>query len=206
MRAFAEREAIAQLARAGDSAAGARVEVSGGELDPRLQLAPCARTEAFAPNGMRYWGRASVGLRCVQGATWSVLVPVNVRIYGPGLVASRPLAASTPIGERDVHVAEVEWTREAQGVATSIEQLERRVLARPLQAGMPVPLAALRAAPAVGQGDVVKVVGNGVGFSISTSAVALASATDGQAVRVRTENGRILTGTARAGRIVEVLF
>jgi flagella basal body P-ring formation protein FlgA len=205
LRAFAEREALAQLANAGHAAA-ARVEVTGGQLDARVQLAPCARTEAFAPGGTRYWGRASVGLRCVDGAAWSVLVPVHVRVFGPALVAARPLAASMPIGADDVRVAEVEWTREAQGVVVDAAQLEQRVPARPLPAGLPIPLAALRSPQAVGQGDVVKVVGNGAGFSISTSAVALATAADGQSVRVRTDSGRVLTGTARAGRVVEVLF
>jgi flagella basal body P-ring formation protein FlgA len=58
----------------------------------------------------------------------------------------------------------------------------------------------------VGQGEPVRVVGHGNGFSISADGVALASATAGQSVRVRTESGRIVTGTARAGRLVEVQF
>lgn len=205
LRAFAEREAIAQLAHAGIGAA-ARFDVSGGQLDARTSLAPCARTEAFAPNGVRYWGRASVGLRCVDGANWSVLVPVTVKIHGPALVAAKSLAAATPLVADDVRIADVEWTREPQGVAVDPAQIDNRVLTRPVAAGMPIPLAALRSPQAVGQGDMVKVVGSGAGFSVTTSAVALAAAADGQPVRVRTETGRVLTGTARTGRVVEVLF
>jgi flagella basal body P-ring formation protein FlgA len=52
----------------------------------------------------------------------------------------------------------------------------------------------------------VRVIGNGRGFSISAEAIALASAQEGQAVRVRTDSGRVLSGTARAGRQVEVVF
>lgn len=205
LRAFAEREATSQLAHAGLNSA-ARIEVTGGQLDARTTLAPCARTEAFAPNGVRYWGRASVGLRCVDGANWSVLVPVQVRIHGTALVAARSLAASAPLGADDVRLAEVEWTREPHGVAVDPAQLDHRVLARPVSAGMPIPLAALRSPQAVGQGETVKVVGSGAGFSVTTSAIALAGAADGQPVRVRTESGRVLTGTARAGRVVEVIF
>lgn len=205
LRAFAQREAMTQLSHAGVNAA-ARIEVTGGLLDSRMLLAPCARTEAFAPNGIRYWGRASVGLRCVDGANWSVLVPVHVRVHGPALVAARSLAAAAPLGADDVRIADVEWTREPQGVAVDPSQVDNRVLARPVSAGMPIPLAALRSPQAVGQGDMVKVVGSGAGFSVTTSAVALAAAADGQPVRVRTEAGRVLTGTARAGRVVEVIF
>lgn len=202
-RRFVEQQAASTLAAAG---AQARIEVAVGELDARVKLAPCARTEFFVPSGARLWGRTRIGLRCVQGAIWSALIPVQVRIHGPALVAARHLAPLQPITEDDVHVAEVEWTREVLGVVTAAEQLDNRVPTRPIAVGQPIPVAALRAPQVVSQGDAVKVVGTGRGFSVSTAAVALAAAQDGQAVRVRTETGRVLTGTARAGRIVEVAF
>ncbi|HEU0201178.1 MAG TPA: flagellar basal body P-ring formation chaperone FlgA [Burkholderiaceae bacterium] len=201
---FALREA-ARIAGGTQS----RIDVQVGELDSRLQLAPCAKTETFLPRGVRLWGRAVVGVRCVDpnaGAPWSITLPVTVRVYGPALVATRALAAGTPIAATDVRSEEVEWTREAQGVATDFAQLAERVPARTLAAGQPIPLAALRAAQAVGQGDLVRVVGRGQGFSITTDGVALASALDGQPVRVRTDNGKVITGTARTGRIVELTF
>jgi flagella basal body P-ring formation protein FlgA len=147
-----------------------------------------------------------VGVRCVAGASWSIQVPVTVRIYGPALVAARPLAAGAPLLAEDVRTAEIEWTREAGGIVSRLEQIEGRVLARPVASGQPIALAALRAPQVVGQGEPVRLIGRGQGFAISTEGVALASATDGASVRVRTESGRIVTGTARAGRIVEVTF
>ena len=185
---------------------GARVEVTLGELNPRLQLAPCARIEPFLPANARLWGRSTIGLRCVQGATWSVQMPVTVRVFGPALVAARPLAANTPLTDADFTVNEVEWTREPQGVATDAAQIDQRVLTRAVATGQPVPLAALRAPQVIAAGDPVKLLGQGKGFAITAQAVALASAQDGQSVRVRTESGRILTGTARTGRRVEVAF
>jgi flagella basal body P-ring formation protein FlgA len=183
-----------------------RIDVVVGEVDARLQLAPCVRSEVFLPGGSRFWGRGFAGVRCVEGATWSINLPVTVRVFGPALVAARPLAAGAAVQANDVRSAEVEWTRESQGVVTSAAQLEQRVLARPVATGQPIPLVALRAPQAVGQGEPVRLIGRGTGFSISADGIALASATAGQAVRVRTESGRILTGTARAGRLVEVQF
>lgn len=202
LHVFVQREASAAIA-ARDQV---RIDVKVGQLDSRLQLAPCARIEPFLPAGTRLWGRANVGLRCVQGAQWSVLVPVTVRVHGPALVALRPLPAQSQVQPDDLRVAEVEWTREAQGVVTDLVQLDGRVLARPVAAGQAIPLAALRTPLAISQGDPVKLVGTGRGFTISAEAVALASAHEGQSVRVRTESGRIVSGTARAGRQVEVLF
>jgi len=136
----------------------------------------------------------------------SRLVPVTVRVHGPALVATRPLAPHTALEAADTQVAEVEWTREPQGVATDTAQLHNRVLQRSVGLGQPIPLAALRAPTVISQGDPVRVIGNGRGFSISAEAIALASAQEGQAVRVRTDSGRVLSGTARAGRQVEVVF
>lgn len=200
---FVQREAAAVAAQLGPNV---RMEVSVGTLASGMQLAPCARIEPFLPSGARLWGRSHVGLRCMDGANWTVLVPVTVKLFGPALVAARPLQALAPIALDDVRTAEVEWTREPQGVATDVAQIEHRVLTRPLGVGQPVPLAALRAPLAVGQGDPVKLFGQGRGFTIQTDGVALAAAQEGQAVRVRTESGRILTGIARAGRSVEVQF
>lgn len=200
-------QAFVQMqASGGVDAPSARIEVTLGQLDPRLQLAPCERVEPFVPPGVRLWGRAHVGLRCVEGATWSVRMPVTVRVFGPALVAARPLAPHAQITADDVTVAEVEWTRETQGVATDPAQLVNRVLLRPLNPGQPVPLAALRAPQVIAAGDPVKVLGQGRGFAVSADAVALGPAQDGQVVRVRTESGRVITGTARSGRRVEVTF
>jgi flagella basal body P-ring formation protein FlgA len=198
---FAQREAATQ-----DAARGARIEVTVAALDGRYNLAPCQRAEPFLPIGARLWGRTQVGVRCVQGATWSVLVPVLVRVYGMALVAAHPLAAAQPLAAEDVQAAEIDLSREPQGVATELAQIEGHTLNRALMAGQAIPVAALRAIQVIGQGDPVKIVGQGRGFAVATDGIALAAAQDGQAVRVRLESGRILTGTARTGRLVELAF
>lgn len=200
---FVQREASVAAASLGGDV---RLEVTVGTLASGLQLAPCARIEPFLPSGVRLWGRTHVGVRCMEGATWQVLLPVTVRVFGPALVAARPLPALQPVSADDLVSAEVEWTREPQGVATDPGQVAGRILTRPVGVGQPLPLAALRAPQVIGQGDPVRVLGQGRGFSVQTEAVALAAAQDGQLVRVRTSSGRILSGVARQGRTVEVQF
>ncbi len=198
---FAQHEAATQ-----EATRGTRVEVTVAALDGRYNLAPCQRAEPFLPVGARLWGRSQIGVRCVQGANWSVLVPVLVRVYGMALVAAHPLAAVQPLAPDDVQAAEIELSREPQGVVTELAQIDGRTLNRALTAGQAIPLSALRAVQVIGQGDPVKIIGQGPGFSVATDGIALAAAQDGQPVRVRTESGRILTGTARSGRLVELTF
>ena len=42
-----------------------RVEVTLGQLDPRLKLAPCDKVKAYLPENAQLWGKTRVGLRCV---------------------------------------------------------------------------------------------------------------------------------------------
>ncbi len=183
-----------------------RIEVAVGEPSSKLRLAPCTRAEPFLRGSSRLWGRSFVGVRCMAGAEWSIDVPVQVHVYGNGLIAVRALPAGQPIGPADVRSEEVDWTQESQGVASDFAQIEGRVPTRTIEPGRVIALATLREPAAVSQGDPVKVIAVGQGFSIATEAVALATAPTGQPVRVRMESGKVLTGTARTGRVVEVQF
>lgn len=181
-----------------------RIEVQTINPNASLDAAPCARPEVQTTRGARLWGRSAAMLRCPGQGAWSLRVPVNVRVWGNALVATRPLMASRPIEAADLREATVELTQEPQGVVTDFAQLAGQAPTRIIRTGQPIALIALRAQPVVSQGDPVKVMGRGKGFSVATEGVALNTAAQGQSVRVRTPSGRILTGIAQGGRIVEV--
>ncbi len=184
--------------------ATARVEVTVGQPDPRLALAPCNKAEPFLPTGSRLWGRSWVGLRCVDGARWSITIPVDVKVWGPALVAARALPANQPVQAADVQLQEIELSKESASVFADARSLEGKLLARPVAAGQAMRTDYFKAAPVIAQGDAVRLVAKGPGFSVSTDALALQHAGDGQAIRVKTEAGRVVTGVARPGRVVEV--
>jgi flagellar basal body P-ring formation protein FlgA len=195
LRAYVERQLVGTPGR---------VEVTVGELDSRRQLAPCGRAEPFVPPNARLWGRATLGVRCVEGAAWTVFVPLHVRIYGPVLVAARALPAGKVLDADDYRVAELELTREQPGMVASAEELRDRVTARPVAAGQPLRGDSFRVRPVLAPGDIVRVVHQGSGFTVSTEGKALGTATAGQVVRVQTESGRVVSGVASHGRIVEI--
>jgi flagella basal body P-ring formation protein FlgA len=183
-----------------------RVEIVFGQLDPRLTLAPCSRIEPFLPAGTKAWGRIHVGMRCRDGAAWTVFLPVNVKVFGTALAARRPLKSGEAPADNDVEPFESELSREPGLPVSDLKQVSGRILARALIPGQVLRMEHFRFAPAVSQGDQVKLVALGTGFSISADGEALAHALDGQSVRVKTETGRIVSGTARPGRIVELKF
>lgn len=181
-----------------------RVEVNVGQIDSRLQLAPCARIEPHLPANTRLWGRINIMLRCVQGANWNVSLPVTVRVWGNAVVAARPMQANEAITAADTMLQEIELTREPTTPITSTEQLEQKILARNVAIGTVIRHDMLRAMPVIASGDSVRIIAKGNGFSLTTEGRAMNQAADGQSVRVQTESGRIVSGTARAGRIAEI--
>jgi flagellar basal body P-ring formation protein FlgA len=181
-----------------------RFDVQLGSLDGRVALAPCRRSEPFVATGARLWGRSSLGVRCIDGATWSVLLPLTVKVWGQTLVAAAPLSAGTVLTAADLREQEVELTREPPGLLRELAQLQGRTLTRPLAMGQALRSDMVRLPNAVQAGDSVRLRITGAGFAVMASGQALNAAADGQPLRVRSELGKILTGIAREGRLVEV--
>lgn len=180
-----------------------RIEVEVGQLDPRLQLAPCARAEPFVPRGARLWGRSSIGVRCVDGASWSVLLPVTVKVFGTALVATGPLAPGGMPGPADFRLEEIDLTRHPGNLVSDPAVLEGKVLARGIAAGQALREDALKVPPVFAPGDPVRIIVQGEGFTIVGEGVAMGAAAEGQRLRVRTDNGRIVVGLVR-DRTVEI--
>jgi len=195
LRQFADRTVAGS---AGD------MEITVGEVDPRLKLAPCARYEPFVPPGARLWGRSTLGVRCVEGADWTVYVPIQVRVYAAALVAARPLARNQPLSADDVRVERVELTANSNSVLTPNDEYAGGRLTRSVAPGEPITRALLRAPPVVQPGDAVRVIVGGPGFRIAADGKALTMGADGQSVQVALAGGHFVTGVARPGRVIEV--
>jgi len=185
--------------------AGARVEVELGQLDPRLRLAPCNRIEPYLPAGSRPWGRTRVGLRCTEGTVhWNVYLPVTVRVMAPAPVLREPLPAGTELAEDHFTEAEVDWAEARNLPVTTIDGLIGQRLARALPAGAALHDNDLQRRVWFAAGERVQVVAVGRGYRVQAEGQALSRGLDGQRVRVRTENGRVISGVAVAERRVEM--
>ena len=182
-----------------------RVDIQVGQLDPRLRLAPCQRVEPYLSPGTRLWGRARIGLRCMQGpSAWNVFLPVTIRIYGRALVAAAPLSAGSVIGPSDVIQAEVDLAEDPSLAVSDAQLAVGRTLARAVNAGQSLRQQHLKARQWFAAGETVKVLALGAGFSVAGEGQALTPGIEGQPARVRTESGRVLTGVPVGERRMEM--
>jgi flagellar basal body P-ring formation protein FlgA len=185
--------------------ANARVEILPGSLDPRLKLAACAHVQAYLPSGAAAWGRTRIGLRCTDGAArWNVFLPVQVRVWAPALVAAEAAPSGALAADLPWRVAEVDWAEQASPPIAQTQALAQRRLGRPLAAGQALRWADLQQRQWFASGDSVTIVARGAGFQVTGEGQALGVGLEGQAVRVRTESGRIITALPVAARRVEM--
>ena len=182
-----------------------RIAVELGQLDPRLQLAPCAQIQPYLPAGTRPLGRTRIGLRCVDGqARWNVFLPVTVRLFAQALVTTAPLPMGTVLQASHFTLAEVDLAERPDPAFTTTPPVLGRTLARPLGAGDALRRNDLKPRQYFQAGDLVRVVAVGQGYAVSAEGQALSHGIEGQPARVRTESGRIVTGVPAGDRRVEL--
>ncbi|MEG0445565.1 MAG: flagellar basal body P-ring formation chaperone FlgA [Comamonas sp.] len=182
-----------------------RMQVQTGQLDSRLRLAACSRVEPYLPSGSRLWGRTRLGLRCLEGAVhWNVFLPITVHAYGPAWVVQTGIPAGKMLTAEDAVQAEVDWAEDSAPVYANAQDWVGQVAARTLNAGQALRQNMLRPPNLFTAGSPVQVMVNGGGFSVSSSGKAMAAAGEGQQVRVRMDNGRLVTGTVNANGVVVV--
>lgn len=182
-----------------------RMEVEVGDLDSRLRLAPCARIEPYLPAGSRLWGRTRLGLRCAEGAThWNVFLPVTVKAFGPAWVLTGNVPTGAALTEADAVQSEVDWAADRTSVLADPALWVGQVAARPLQAGQALRQAMVRAPKLFQAGAQVRVSAQGVGYSVNAGGQALSAGSSGQTVRVRMDNGKVISGIVNEDGTISV--
>lgn len=182
-----------------------RMEVVMGELDRRLQLAPCARVEPYIPVGTQLWGKTRLGLRCLEGPSrWNVFLPITIRAFGSAWVLKSHVLPGTVLTEDDAIEAEVDWAEERSPVMANPSQWVGQVAARTLPAGQAIRAGMTRAAQVFQSGSQVRVVAQGAGFHITSAGQAMSAGVVGQSARVKMDNGRVLSGVVVDSRTVRL--
>lgn len=183
-----------------------KVTVKVGAIDQRMSLAACPAPQAFLQPGARAWGKTTVGVRCPAPTPWTVYIQAQVSVVADYVAAAVPLAQGQPLEAGQLALMKGDIAAMPNGIVTDVAQAVGRSPTVSLAAGTPLRLDTLKSRPVVQQGQSVRLVSSGAGFSVSSEARAIGNASEGQVVQVRTASGAVVSGTARAGGMVEVAF
>ncbi len=203
---IAELKSLAEaflLAQAANLPGTASVKLK--DPDARLNLPACAAPETWMPQGSKALGKTSVGIRCAQPA-WNLLLPATVSVTTHYVASAAPLAQGQKLGAGDLVLREGDLASLPAGVLTDLAQAQGRTLQMPLAAGMPVSRAQLRSQPVVQQGQPVRLVASGNGFSVAGEGRALTSGAEGDLVQARTASGQLVAGVAQADGVLSVRY
>ena len=222
------RDALLEALAPALAVRGATAVVTVSAPDARRVLEPCNQMTGFLPPGARLAGKTTVGVRCVDGATWQTFLTASVRVDGPTWQATRALRAGDTIADGDLVLAVAPLTapdldaaaalaRSGAGTgknASSSRGLASldgrqpapvgRIALRSVPSGRPLTAADVRDEGRVNPGDAVRVIYVGAGFSITSEGHSVGSADPGSTVMIRLAGGTMVNGTLRADRLVEL--
>lgn len=200
------RQQVEQFLLSQSASLPGKVSVSAMAIDPRLKLVSCDNLQMSLPTGSRIWGRTSVGVRCNAPQVWTLYVQANVQVMAEYLIAAGPLAQGHIITEQDLIKGQGDLAKLPPGVFTEAGQAVGRAVYVPLSAGTVLRQEMLRVLPVVQQGQKVVLNTIGDGFRVSAEGTALSNAGEGQRVKVKMGNGQVVSGMARQGGLIEVIF
>lgn len=183
-----------------------KVGITVGALDPRTQLPPCSAMEAYTPQGARMMGKTFVGVRCLGPNAWNVLVPVQISVTGNYVTTTRSLVAGQVLQAGDLAILTGDLASQPTGVVTDPANAIGKTLKNSLGAGLPLRSDQLLAPLVIRQGQTVRVISRGDGFSVSSEGKAINNAAEGQIAQVRMPSGQVISGAARNDGSVEVNF
>lgn len=173
-------------------------------IDPRLKLDGCKQREISLPQGNRLLGNTMLRVRCIDGANWGFNLPVKISIHVQYAVAARPLAANQELNASDIAMQQGDLGLLPGSVILDPATIVGRALNSPVAAGQTLRHEQLRAAMVISQNQKVKIVFRQDGIEISNEGIAMNAAAEGQPVRVRLDKGKVITGTAQQGGVVDV--
>jgi flagella basal body P-ring formation protein FlgA len=200
------KEKIAEFLQTQTIGYPGKVKTQVGTIDPNLKLASCHDLQVFMPSGSRAWGKTTVGAKCETPSAWTIYVQANVSVFTQYLVAAAPLGQGQVVTAQDIIFENGDLTQLPAGVFTDVTQAIGRSVNISMNAGTVLRQEMLKITPVVQQGQTVKLISSGAGFSVSAEGKAMGKANDGQVVQVKVASGQLVTGIARAGGQIEVGF
>ncbi|MDQ8023749.1 MAG: flagellar basal body P-ring formation chaperone FlgA [Moraxellaceae bacterium] len=198
------RMAVERFLREQTAALPGEISISVTTPAANASRPPCQQLEPWLQRGQKPWGQLAVGVRCAEGANWSLFVPAEVRVTGHWVILSRPVSAGQRLVDADLTTTQGELSAQPGDAVLDPANAVGQRMRQAMPAGSTLRAANLRREAAVQAGQTVRVTTRGSGFSVSNEGRAMNNAERGQNVRVRLSNGRIISGIAQEQGVVEV--
>ncbi|ACX87648.1 flagellar basal body P-ring formation protein FlgA [Pectobacterium parmentieri] len=166
---------------------------------PESQWPQCEAPQITQPGNTRAWGNVSLSVRCEQQRRF---IQTEVQVTGNYVTSSRPINRGTTLTENDIGLTKGRLDLLPLRPILTLQGAQGAVLLRDLTPGQVITASMIRRAWVVKAGQSVQIIAQGEGFTINGEGKAMNNAAAGQAVRVRTANGQIISGITNEDGII----
>lgn len=175
-------------------------------LDPRLRLKACdSELEVFTKTASTTMGNQTIGVKCSFPTTWTVYVPVKVKIFKTILVANKSLSANHILTENDIKRQEWDIGTLRQGYLIDAKKLIGQQLKYAISTGSVINPNSIKPQKIVRRGEQIQLVASVGKMEVRMKGTALADAQLGQRVKVKNSSSkRVVEGIVEAPGIVKV--
>ncbi|WP_437610711.1 flagellar basal body P-ring formation chaperone FlgA [Erwinia sp. V71] len=162
---------------------------------PAEQWPQCDVPSFSLPGNARMWGNISVAANCDQNRRY---LQVQVQVTGDYVVAKRQVPRGKALEADDMAIKRGRLDTLPSRAMTSPQQAMDAISMRDIAPGQPLTLTMVRQPWRVKAGQNVVVIAQGDGFSATGEGRVLNNATATQPVRVKMNNGQVVSGKADA--------
>ncbi|ACT13630.1 MULTISPECIES: flagellar basal body P-ring formation chaperone FlgA [Pectobacterium] len=166
---------------------------------PESQWPQCEAPQITLPGNTKMWGNVSLSIRCGQQRRF---IQTEVQVTGNYVTSSRPINRGTTLTEKDMSLTKGRLDLLPLRPILTLQGAQGAVLLRDLTPGQVITASMIRRAWVVKAGQSVQIIAQGEGFTINGEGKAMNNAAVGQAVRVRTANGQIISGITNKDGII----
>ncbi|MBN3133650.1 flagellar basal body P-ring formation protein FlgA [Pectobacterium brasiliense] len=166
---------------------------------PESQWPQCEAPQITLPGNTKMWGNVSLSVRCGQQRRF---IQTEVQVTGNYVTSARLINRGTTLTEKDIRLTKGRLDLLPLRPILTLPGAEGAVLLRDLTPGQVITASMIRRAWVVKAGQSVQIIAQGEGFTINGEGKAMNNAAAGQAVRVRTANGQIVSGISNEDGII----
>jgi flagella basal body P-ring formation protein FlgA len=188
---------------------GERKEIMLGNIDPLLQLKPCAEKITITPplRNQRN-GKFSLKAQCKLPSPWSLYIPVRVQHYQLVVIAAEPIIRGSAINPRQLMLQEVEISTLNRGYYQNFQSVTGFIAKRGFKTNESIYPSGLVAPMLISKGEHIVIKASlGKTLKVRALGVALSNGALGDIIQVRNKSSqKVVEGRVKSAGVIEVVL
>ena len=180
------------------SADNPNIEITLGNIDPRMKLVKCdGELQAFFPQSARTKGKTTVGVKCIGTVAWKLFISANIQEFQDVWVSTRNLSTNEIISANDIKLTRMLVSGMRKAPIEDLKQILNTSPRRSIRSGS---IIFNDSVCLVCRGEKVSVIAQNNYMSIRVDGIALSNASLGETTQIRNSKSKRIFGAKVTGK------